>query len=209
MLLSYLPVAQVRVASPTWSVPLKTIGFQKALQTFCPIENDNPVTYLGNATLYWETFPELGYGQVRVEVDGRTVGHLGQSDSDSYWKKMQQEGVAPGPLVVPIKIRGGSLVNQGPPFYFYAELLIPLNLQLPWDLEHFFKKDHPDSLEIATDGEGTAVLNPPQTGFGDFLNLGRGHPVFAEKFGRGLGVILLIVFVVLGFLLNQILLKLF
>lgn len=159
----YLPVAQVRFRPETPRVLVKSTAHQSALRSFCPLNGEgSPTPYYGVSCLHIESASPADVPQVRVEVEGRTIGFLSREDVVRYRFKMQAEGLGDHPLGVPVSIRGGSLKDEGPPYFYFAELLFELKPEKEWEFDPVSDLHGP--AEPALVGQTSQEASPAQSG---------------------------------------------
>ncbi len=197
----YLPVAQVRLRPETPRVLVKSTAHQSALRSFCPLNADGaPAPYYGLSCIHIEAASPSDVPQVRVEVEGRTIGFLSREDTIRYRFKMQNEGLGDHPLGVPVSIRGGSLKDEGPPYFFFAELLVDLKPDEGWEYDPIADPEPSTESPLSVDTnseEGSSVNLPVPSGAmnqestsahrANRVNIG------SEILGRGLGFMICIV----------------
>lgn len=167
MTMRYIPRSQLRANAKGPPIFVKSSGFQSVLRSFCAMEGDFPRPFHGLAALHLELAEDLMDPRVRVEIDGRTIGYFCQADALAYQKKLEHEQRNQGawnredssgsPILVPVRIVGGSLGRHGPPFYFFAQIPLQLKIDHPWDFE---SPIDPDKDFI---GEQRAMREPMST----------------------------------------------
>jgi len=199
----YRPIAKIHPPDHGVGVNVKSLGQQSCLKSFCRHDKENqPSGFDGLASLHFETNLADEPHRVRVEIQGRTIGFLGSEDAEKLAEKLMDEGLGLYPVLVTVKVRAGSLRDEGPPYFYFAELLVDLSLENRWTFEPLSESEFDsgdDPSEESEEGPRLPSHSPSHREAGEIATARRNHALRSqalagEVFGRGLGILILMIF---------------
>lgn len=194
----YLPVARLKTAPDTPLVLVQGTGHQSVLRSLCGTRDTKTASFEGMACVLFEPCSPMEIPQIRVEVQGRTIGFLTREDAMHYRFKMDKEGWGESSMGIPIRIGGGSLKDDGPPYFYFAHLQLDLSPDSHWDFDLI--QDKPENQSAPSD-TGSSDSGPPEMGTtvrppdGTLAPASPARPkkhlsVAGEIFGRGVGFLI-------------------
>lgn len=149
----------------------------------------------GMACVLFEPYGLMEIPQIRVEVHGRTIGFLTREDAVLYRFKMEKAGLGESSMGIPVRIGGGSLKDEGPPYFYFAHLHVDLSPDSNWDYDLIQEKPENQPAQNDPAPQVMSANFPPQDG--TLVPVSPVRPkkhlsIAGEIFGRGVGFMICI-----------------